>query len=106
MSGKCEICGRAPLSGNNVSHSNAKTPRRQNLNVNPHALFSEWLQKKCRADVCEKCMRTMSKPGNSVDVHLIRKEVARGIKKNGSNNLKSFQKQILKKHIENGIDSD
>ena len=33
MSRVCSVCGKAKLSGNKVSHSNRKTPRSYNANV-------------------------------------------------------------------------
>lgn len=33
MSRKCYICGKGPMTGNNVSHSNRKTRRRFNPNL-------------------------------------------------------------------------
>ena len=33
MAKKCEICGKGPITGNNVSHAHNKTRRRFNLNL-------------------------------------------------------------------------
>ncbi|MEZ5344024.1 MAG: 50S ribosomal protein L28 [Pyrinomonadaceae bacterium] len=33
MAKKCEICGKGPMFGNNVSHANNKTRRRFNPNL-------------------------------------------------------------------------
>ena len=33
MAGICQVTGKKPMYGNRVSHSNIKTPRRQNPNV-------------------------------------------------------------------------
>jgi large subunit ribosomal protein L28 len=33
VSAVCEICGKAPGFGNNVSHSHRRTPRRWNPNI-------------------------------------------------------------------------
>ncbi|MCL6473282.1 MAG: 50S ribosomal protein L28 [Firmicutes bacterium] len=33
MSRKCYVCGKGPMTGNNVSHSNRKTRRRFNPNL-------------------------------------------------------------------------
>lgn len=33
MARKCEICGKGPVFGHNVSHSQRKTPRRWNPNI-------------------------------------------------------------------------
>jgi large subunit ribosomal protein L28 len=35
MAAKCELCGKGPQSGNNVSHANNKTRRRWSVNLQP-----------------------------------------------------------------------
>lgn len=56
MSRKCEICGKGPQFGHNVSHSKVRTNRRflPNLQtglVNIHGQIR-------RARVCTRCLRT------------------------------------------------
>ncbi|OGY46937.1 MAG: 50S ribosomal protein L28 [Candidatus Buchananbacteria bacterium RIFCSPHIGHO2_02_FULL_45_11b] len=52
----CDLCGREPLKGNAVSHSNAKTIRRQKLNLQSKKING----KKMR--VCARCIKTLIKP--------------------------------------------
>ena len=56
---KCEICGKGPMSGNNVPHSLQKTRRRWNPNVQKVTLTEQGRTRK--AYVCTKCLRTMNK---------------------------------------------
>ena len=41
MSKVCSVCGKGKLSGNKVSHSNRKTPRLYNANVQKVKVISE-----------------------------------------------------------------
>ena len=56
MSRVCSVCGKAKLSGNRVSHSNRKTPRSYNANVqkvrvvNDGVVTSEY--------VCARCLKS------------------------------------------------
>jgi large subunit ribosomal protein L28 len=56
---KCEICGKKPLTGNNVSFSQKKTKRRFKPNIQ-RVTFSEGagIVKKY---VCTRCLRTSVK---------------------------------------------
>ena len=56
---KCEICGKAPMSGNNVPHSLHKTKRQWRPNIQKVTLFQDGRPRK--AYVCAKCLRTMNK---------------------------------------------
>ena len=59
MSSKCQVCGRGPQFGHNVSHSMRHTKRRWNLNVQQTTvMLGGKLQ---RASVCTKCLKTLSK---------------------------------------------
>lgn len=55
MSRVCDLCGKAAVRANNVSHSNIKIPRRQK----PNLQFLMILGK--RAKACSTCRRTLSK---------------------------------------------
>ena len=56
MSRVCSVCGKAKLSGNKVSHSNRKTPRLYNANVqkvrvvNAGVVTSQY--------VCARCLKS------------------------------------------------
>ena len=56
---KCEICGKRPMSGNNVPHSLHKTKRRWSPNVQKVKITLEGRTRK--AYVCAKCLRTLNK---------------------------------------------
>ena len=59
MANKCDICGRTPQFGHNVSHSKRRTNRMWGLNVQKHTVFVESVP--VRANVCTRCLRTMNK---------------------------------------------
>jgi large subunit ribosomal protein L28 len=54
MSAKCDICGKGPGSGNNVSHSNRKTKRRWLPNL--HTMKINQNGSVRRAKVCSSCL--------------------------------------------------
>lgn len=51
----CAICGRKPLRGNAVSHSNQKTIKRQKLNLQSKKIDGK------RVRVCTSCLKTIAK---------------------------------------------
>ncbi|MEI7690304.1 MAG: 50S ribosomal protein L28 [bacterium] len=55
MSIECEICGKKPITGHNVSHSHRKTRRRWLPNL-------QWLSTDGkRVKACTRCIKTTSK---------------------------------------------
>ena len=59
MSQRCEICGKGPMAGNNVSHSKVHTKRRFMPNLQTaHVMLKGRLVK---ARVCTRCLRTAAK---------------------------------------------
>ena len=56
MAMKCEICGKKPLVGNNVSHAHNKTRRRWLPNLQTVRMSMEGGRKKTR--VCTQCIRS------------------------------------------------
>ncbi|MDP2209023.1 MAG: 50S ribosomal protein L28 [Bacteroidota bacterium] len=55
MSKVCEICGKRPLSGNNISHAHNRTRRRWLPNLkNVHASVNG---KPARVKVCTTCIK-------------------------------------------------
>jgi large subunit ribosomal protein L28 len=56
MSNKCEICGKGPMSGNKVSHSNRRTRRVSNPNLQKVKAVVEGTNKRVR--VCTRCLRS------------------------------------------------
>ncbi len=59
MSGRCEICERKPMYGNNVSFSQRRTRRRFVLNVQRRRIAINGSMR--TVNVCTRCVRTMSK---------------------------------------------
>jgi len=59
MGKKCDICKRSSTKGAKRSHSNIKTLKRQNINLQSKTI--EGKKKK----VCTACMRTMKKPART-----------------------------------------
>ncbi len=55
MSQICEICGKKPTFGNNVSHSHKKTPRRWNPNIQSAQVLIEGKPKKVK--ICTRCLK-------------------------------------------------
>jgi len=55
MSWKCEICGKKPSVGNNVSHANNRTKRRWLPNVQKVRVEVNGQVKRIR--VCTKCLK-------------------------------------------------
>ena len=59
MSQRCEICGKRPMTGHNVSHSKVHTKRRFLPNLQrAHITVKGRLVK---ARVCTRCLRTQAK---------------------------------------------
>ena len=56
MSMVCEICGKGPDFGNNVSHANNKTRRRRNPNLQRSRAIHNGQVKRIR--VCTRCLRS------------------------------------------------
>ncbi|MBE3577352.1 MAG: 50S ribosomal protein L28 [Limnochordales bacterium] len=56
MARACEICGRGPATGNNVSHSNRHTRRRWLVNLQNVRVLLNGNARKMR--VCTRCLRS------------------------------------------------
>ncbi|MGQ9584638.1 MAG: 50S ribosomal protein L28 [Anaerolineae bacterium] len=57
----CYICGRGPQFGHNVSHSNVKTKRRWQVNIQKRTIMENGRPK--RVSVCVRCLKTLHKAG-------------------------------------------
>ena len=57
---QCEICKKAGMSGNNVSHSNRHTKTRFKANVHKQTISLNG--KVQRVKICSRCLRTLHKP--------------------------------------------
>lgn len=56
MSRKCDICGKGPNYGNNVSHANNHTRKRQLPNLQKIHCHHQGMNKTLR--VCTQCIRS------------------------------------------------
>lgn len=54
MPKKCDICGRGSVKGASRSHSNIKTIRRLNINLQTKTVNNK------KKKVCAKCIKTMA----------------------------------------------
>ncbi|MEE2735888.1 MAG: 50S ribosomal protein L28 [Pseudomonadota bacterium] len=72
MSKICQVTGKRPMSGNNVSHANNKTRRRFLPNVHDHRFWLETEQRYVKLRVSAKGMRIIDKKGINQIVNEIR----------------------------------
>jgi large subunit ribosomal protein L28 len=63
MSRKCDICGKGPSFGNNVSHANNKTRRRYLPNLQEASFFSDILGTPVRMRLSVNGIRTVEHNG-------------------------------------------
>lgn len=63
MSRRCELTGKGPMVGNNVSHANNKTKRRFLPNLNEVTLMSETLGRSFKFRVTASTLRTVDHRG-------------------------------------------
>jgi len=77
MSKVCQVTGKRPVSGNNVSHANNKTKRRFNPNLHNHRFWVESENRWVRLKVSSKGMRIIDKKGIDVVLADIRKAGAK-----------------------------
>ena len=92
MSKKCELTGKIPLKGHNVSHANNKTKRRFLPNLKKVKFTSELLKKSMKLTVSNAGVRSVDKKG-SFD------EFLKTVKnKNLSPRLRKIKKTLLIKY--------
>ncbi len=77
MAKVCQVTGKRPVTGNNVSHANNKTKRRFEPNLHYHRFWVASENKFVRLRVSSKGMRIIDKQGIDKVLSDIR---ARGIK--------------------------
>ena len=63
MSRRCQITGKAPMSGNNVSHAQNKTRRRFMPNIQDTSLYSVALERWVKVRVSAAGLRTVEHKG-------------------------------------------
>lgn len=69
MSRVCELSGKGPMTGNNVSHANNKTRRRFLPNLNEVTLLSETLGRGFKLRISASALRTVDHRGG-LDAYL------------------------------------
>jgi large subunit ribosomal protein L28 len=63
MARKCQLTGKGPLSGNNVSHSNRRTKRRQLPNLQTKRIYVAEEDRWVRVKLSTRALRTVTKKG-------------------------------------------
>ena len=63
MSKVCQVTGKKPMSGNNISHAHNKTRRRFEPNLHEHRFWVPSLQRFIKLRVSTKGMRIIDKKG-------------------------------------------
>jgi large subunit ribosomal protein L28 len=76
MARRCELTGMGPRFGHNVSHSNRKTNRRFDPNLQKATLYSDALRRKISLRVSTRSLRTISRMGG-LDAYLLRTDDAK-----------------------------
>lgn len=71
MSRRCELTGKGPMVGNNVSHAKNRTKRRFLPNLTETALMSETLGRTFRLRVSTSALRTVDHRGG-LDAFLLK----------------------------------
>lgn len=94
MTKMCEISGKLPQTGNNVSHSNKKSKRRFLPNLQNVRLWSDLLQQAVPFRICVRMLKTVEYKGG-LDAFLL------GAKKSKlTANAQKLKKQLEKKQAE------
>ena len=63
VAGKCDVCGRGPGFGHNVSHSKRRTNRMFRLNVQRMKITQNGARRSI--DICTRCIRNMYRGGRT-----------------------------------------
>jgi large subunit ribosomal protein L28 len=70
MARRCDITGKGPMSGNNVSHANNRTRRRFGVNLQKASFLSDRLGQTVRLRLSTRAIRTIEKNGG-IDAFLM-----------------------------------
>ncbi|MEX7469612.1 50S ribosomal protein L28 [Mycobacterium adipatum] len=74
MSAHCQVTGRAPGFGNRVSHSNRRTRRRWNPNIQVKTYYLPSEDRRVRLRVSTKGMKAIDRDGIEAVVGRLRRE--------------------------------
>ncbi len=70
MARRCQLTGKGPMFGHNVSHSNRKTNRRFEPNLQKATLYSDTLRRAVPLRVSTRALRSVQKRGG-LDAYLL-----------------------------------
>ena len=76
MARRCDLTGKEPMFGHNVSHSNRKTNRRFDPNLHKVTFYSDALRRRVALRVCTRVLRTVQKYGG-LDPYLLKMDEAK-----------------------------
>ncbi len=74
MARVCQLTGKKRISGNNVSHSNIKTKRKFNPNIQEKRIYIPEENKWIKLKISTSVLRTMNKKGVSAVLKEARKQ--------------------------------
>ena len=92
MANFCELTGKKPMSGNNVSHSNNKTRRKFYPNIKEVSLKSEILKRNIKVKLSARALKAVDFKGG-LDEYLLKAK-----NKNLSPKIKKLRKIIVSKN--------
>jgi len=72
MARYCQVTGKKPLSGNNVSHANNRTKRKQKPNIQKKRFYLPSEDRWIKLSVSKKGLKTIDKKGIETVVEEIR----------------------------------
>ena len=90
MSRRCELTGKGPMTGNNVSHANNKTKRRFLPNLNDVTLQSESLGRGFKMRITAAALRSVDHRGG-LDAFLLKAKESQL-----SDNSLKIKKEVMK----------
>jgi large subunit ribosomal protein L28 len=73
MARRCELTGKAVLSGHNVSHANNKTKRKFRPNLSEVAVMSEKLDRTVRLRISKHALRSIDHNGG-LDAYIVKQK--------------------------------
>ncbi len=94
MARRCELTGKGPMTGNNVSHANNRTKRRFLPNLSEVTLMSDILGRSFKLRISAAALRTVDHRGG-LDAFLMKAKDA-----DLSPNALKIKKEILKAQAE------
>ncbi len=100
MARRCELTGKAVLTGNNVSHANNRSRRRFLPNLCAVSLMSESLDRKIRMKISANALRTVEHRGG-LDAFLVKSG-----EKDLSQKMRQLRQEILGKLAEGADNND